>query len=138
MPHRARVGLSQRLLDDATVVEMYLSGVDADSVGYRAGCSAGTVLKIVRAAGHSARRRGGHKPAQQGTLPPEELVRLYKSGLSIEKVAERSGWSAYAVRKTLLSSGTRIRPPGEQELRKAKFGSNPRKFTRQNQSDADG
>ena len=128
MPHRARVGLAHRLLPDEEIVSMYLFGVDADSVGYRAGCSAGTVLKIVKAAGHQPRRRGGHKPAQQGSLPPEELIRLYKSGLSIEKVAAQSGWSAYVVRKTLLEAGTRIRPPGEQEMRKVKMGSNPRKF----------
>jgi len=117
---------------------MYLSGVDADSVGYRAGCSAGTVLKIVRAAGHQPRGRGGVKTLLAGNLPPAELVRLYETGLSIDKVASRAGCSVHAVRKALIAAGTRIRPPGEQQFRKAKLGSNPRKFTRRPQSDADG
>ena len=129
MPHRARVGLSQRLLDDAAIVEMYMSGVDAESVGYRAGCSAGTVYKLVRAAGHTPRRRGGVKNTQLGRLPPDELVRLYESGLSMERIAERAGCSLHMVRKSLLASGTRIRPPGEQFMRKPKSSGNPRKFT---------
>lgn len=130
MPHRARVGLAQRLLPDDEIVSMYLSGVDAESVGYRAGCSAGTVLKIVKSAGHQSRGRGGVKNMQLGRLPPDELVRLYESGLSMEKIAETAGCSLHMVRKTLLAAGTRIRPPGERFMRKVKSGCSPRKFTR--------
>jgi hypothetical protein len=98
-----------RILSDADIVELYLSGLDAMSVGLRANCDANTVLKLVRKAGGLVRRRGGVKPRLPLKLSIPEILKLYDSGLAVQDVADQAGAGREAVRRLLIQNGVRLR-----------------------------
>lgn len=102
-------GLSKcRLLPDDQIVRLYLDGMDSDSVGYRAGCSAKVVLQIVRAAGHAVRRPGcgSGRPLKLST---EEIVRRYQGGESGTMIAQAAGCVASTVYGVLRRQGVTLR-----------------------------
>jgi hypothetical protein len=98
----------KRLLTDAEIVDLYLSGVDSYTVGLRAQCDASLVCALVRAAGHQVRKRGG-RPFLTLAIPLDQAIRLYDSGLSLQAVAERAGIDRVTMASTLRRAGVRIR-----------------------------
>jgi 3,4-dihydroxy-2-butanone 4-phosphate synthase len=97
-----------RLLPDDQIVEMYLSGVDSDTVGNRAGCAAKIVLQLVRAAGGAVRRPGlgaGHKLQ----LPESEIVQRYGAGESGVRLADAAGCCPASIYSILRKHGVPVR-----------------------------
>jgi transposase len=84
-----RYARRRRLLSDDQVVALYLELQDSDAVAARAGCSAPTVLAIVRAAGQPV-RPPGPRPGRRAplALPEDEIVRRYQAGQYAREIAE--------------------------------------------------
>jgi hypothetical protein len=101
--------MRKRTLTPSQIVDLYLSGLDSMSVGFQAGCSAGTVLNIVKAAGHTPRPRGGVKTKAVLAIPIEEAARLYLGGLAVQEVANLAGVDQMTMRKRLKDHGVKLR-----------------------------
>jgi hypothetical protein len=97
-----------RLLPDAQIVAMYLSGVDSDTVGHRAGCSAKLVLQIVRAAGGTV-RRPGLGAGRRLALSAAEIVQRYQKGESGVRLADAAGCCPASIYNILRRHGVRVR-----------------------------
>jgi hypothetical protein len=97
-----------RLLPDDQIVSMYLSGVDSDTVGNRAGCAAKIVLQLVRAAGGTV-RRPGLGAGRQLKLPESEIVQRYRAGESGVKVADAAGCCPASIYSILRKHGVPVR-----------------------------
>lgn len=100
-----------KLLTDEQIAELYASGLDADTIGYRAGCSGSTILAIVRASGGTVRSPGS-KPDKPLKLSAEDLVRRYQAGDSGPILAEAAGCTASTIYRVLRSHGVTIRDTG--------------------------
>lgn len=98
-----------RTLTDSEIVQMYLSGTDSLTVGLHANCDAQTVLKIVRAAGHPTRPPGGVKKHKASSLTIEQAAQLYRSGLSVQEVANKAGLDRSTMHARLKQHGVEIR-----------------------------
>jgi hypothetical protein len=100
----------RRLLSDDQIVAAYLELQDSDAVAARAGCSAPTVLAIVRAAGQPVRRPGG-RPGRRAplTLPEDEIVRRYQAGQYATEISEAAQCSQSAVYRVLKANGVPCR-----------------------------
>lgn len=102
-------GLSKcRLLPDDQIVRLYLDGLDSDSVGYRAGCSAKVVLELVRAAGGTVRHPGAGS-GRTLRLTPAEMVKRYEAGESGTMIAQAAGCVASTVYGVLRRQGVTLR-----------------------------
>lgn len=101
-----------RTLSDAEIVGRYLAGGNTDAIGLDANCTADTVLYLVRRSGHKPRPRG---PRSDKTLliTDDEIVRLYRSGLSGPVIAERAGTTPATVYARLRKAGVQRRPSGD-------------------------
>jgi hypothetical protein len=98
----------KRTLTDDEIVEMYLSGVDSYTVGLRGNLDATYVLKIVRAAGHQVRKRGG-RPRTDLAIPIDQAAKLYDSGLSVQEIADQAGVDRATMSAALKRAGVQIR-----------------------------
>lgn len=107
MPSYVR-GANNRLLSDAEIVRLYVSGRDADSIGFDAGCSGSTVLNIVRAAGHEIRRSGGRRRLALA-IPRDQIIQMYRDGQSGPQIAAVAGCTPSAVYHVLRAAGVPIR-----------------------------
>lgn len=107
MPSYVR-GRTARALPDSEIIRLYLSGMDGESVGYRAGCSGTTVLNLVRQAGHPIRPSGGKRSSLKASI--EEIARRYKEGQSGPQIAQSIGCTTSAVYHALRRAGVEIRP----------------------------
>src|SRR5687767_13672667 len=95
-----------RRLSDAEIIDLYAELRDSDVVAIRAGCSAPTVLGILRAAGVPVMPRGGRAGRRQPlALPDTEIVRLYLAGLPCIGIGERAGCSTSTVYRVLARMG---------------------------------
>jgi DNA-binding CsgD family transcriptional regulator len=108
MPTYVR-GRGSRSLTDAEIIQAYVQGEDADSIGIRAGCSGTTVRDLVRAAGEVVRGRG-KRPRKPLKLTDAEILRLYRSGQSGQAVADAAGTTTNTVYKIVRDQGGTIRP----------------------------
>jgi len=100
-----------KLLTDEQIVELYASGLDACSVGFRAGCCGTTVLVIVRAAGGTVRPPGSN-PGKPLRLSAEDLVRRYRAGESGPILAAAAGCTPSTVYRLLRAHGVTMRDTG--------------------------
>ena len=109
MPSYVR-GRQQRRVTDAEIIRLYVdAGMDADAIGFQAGCSGTTVLNIVRAAGHPIRNPGRGAPRAK-RIPDDEIVRRYLAGQSGPLLAQIAGCTAGTVYRVLRDRGVEIRP----------------------------
>jgi hypothetical protein len=111
VPSYRRGRLTSRLVSDAEIVALYASGLDADTIGYRAGCCGTTVLAIVRASGGTVRSPGAgrDKPLK---LSAEVIVRRYLAGESGPMIADAAGCVASTVYRVLRRHGVTLRDTG--------------------------
>jgi hypothetical protein len=111
VPSYRRGRLTCRLISDEEITALYASGLDADTVGYRAGCSGSTVLTIVRASGGTVRSPGcgRDKPL---TLSAEVMVRRYLAGESGPMIAADAGCVASTIYRVLRQHGVTMRDTG--------------------------
>lgn len=107
MPSYVRGGRT-RALTDQQIVNMYVGGMDAESVGFKAGCSGSTVLNLVRAAGQTVRPSGGRRRSTL-SIPESEVVRLYLDGQSGPQIAVIAGCTPSAVYHILRRRNVPIR-----------------------------
>jgi hypothetical protein len=99
----------KRTLTDAEIVDLYLSGLDSYTVGLRGNLDATIVCKLVRAAGHQVRKRGGRKLLTAHDIPIDQAIRLYESGLSVQAVADRARVDRVTMVGALKRAGVKIR-----------------------------
>lgn len=99
-----------RLLTDDEIATLYASGLDSDSIGYRAGCSGSTVLAICRAMGVPIRPPGAPPPRKRLPLTDEQIIARYKAGESGPRIAQACDVAVTTVYYTLRRHGVTIRP----------------------------
>jgi DNA-binding CsgD family transcriptional regulator len=97
-----------RTMNNDEIVAMYETGVDSLTIAIRAGCCDTTVLDIVRQAGGTIRPRG-RKPRKVLALSDDEVLRLYRSGLSGVVIADRAGCTPNTIYTILRNSGAPVR-----------------------------
>lgn len=102
-------GRRRRKLDDAEIIKLYVSGQDADSIGFEAGCSGTTVLSLVRAAGHPVRRAGRGAPRSR-RISDDEIIERYRSGQSGPTIADAAGCTTGTIYHLLRKAGQPLRP----------------------------
>lgn len=97
-------GARRRTLPDAEIVRLYVSeNLDSDTIGARAGCSATTVLDLVRAAGHEVRKPGGRP--RNIKVPEDEICRRYLAGETGPDIARALGCTPSAIYHILRRRG---------------------------------
>jgi hypothetical protein len=96
----------RRTLGDGEICRLYAELQDSDAVAARAGCSAPTVLAIVRAAGQPVRRPGG-RPGRRAPLPVDdaEIIRRYLAGQYATEISKAAQCSQSAVYRVLKANG---------------------------------
>jgi hypothetical protein len=99
------------MIPDDKIVEMYASGIDADSIGYRAGCCGTTVLTIVRASGGTVRPPGSN-PGKPLRIDEATICKLYRAGESGPIIAAAAGCAPSTVYRILRSHGVTMRDTG--------------------------
>ena len=103
-------GRGRRTLSDEEIVRLYLSGIDSDTIGYRANCSGTTVTNIVRAAGEVVRGRGT-RPRKPINLTDAEVVRRYRDGESGPTLADAAGCTTSVIYRIIREAGGHVRAP---------------------------
>lgn len=103
--------LAARLIPDSEICRLYASGLDADSVAYRAGCCGTTVLAIVRAAG-GAVRPAGNNPGKPLKLTAAEICKRYLAGESGPIIADAAGCVPSTIYRVLRAHGVKMRDTG--------------------------
>jgi hypothetical protein len=98
-----------RLLPDDEIISLYLSGLDSETIGFRARCSGTTVLQIVRRAGHPVRPRGNH-PGTPRAFSDGEMCKRYRLGESGQQIAAAAGCSIGTVYRILAANNVPRRP----------------------------
>lgn len=106
MPSYVR-GQGRRSLTDEQVIHLYLSGLDSDSIGYRANCSGTTVIAIVRAAGHEIRKKGGRRHSL--IMSDADIAKLYVAGQTGPQIADSIGCTPSSIYHVLRRLGVQIR-----------------------------
>jgi hypothetical protein len=101
--------LADRKLTDQEIIDLYFSGLDADAVGYRAGCHPSTVLNLIKRAGLKPRRRGGVKPVRPIAWTDDKIEAEYHAGMTITALAEQAGSNRENIRRLLVRRGVRLR-----------------------------
>lgn len=99
-----------RSLPDAEILRLYAAGVDSETVGFRAGCSGGTVIKVVRRLGGTVRGRAGRPADHQRKLSDHEIIARYRTGASGRELAEAAGCTAPTIYHILSRHGEPRRP----------------------------
>jgi hypothetical protein len=99
----------ERRLSDQEIIDLYFSGLDADTVGYRAGCHGATVLNIIKRAGLQPRRQGGVKPTKPTAWAEDRVELEYLAGMTLTTLAEKSGINRENLRRILIRRGVRLR-----------------------------
>lgn len=117
-----------RLLPDDQIISLYVGGLDSDSVGYRAGCSAKIVLDLVRRAGHTVRRPGSGS-GRPLDLTPQEIVRRYQDGESGSSIARAAGCAPSTVYGVLRRCGVTLRDRNPKRAAAAAMAARARKAT---------
>lgn len=108
MPTYTRTG--QRRLPDEEIIALYLSGLDSETVGFRASCSPTTILDIVRRAGHQV-RPPGNRPSRPKLLTDGEIIRQYRNGATGPEIAAAAGVTPNTVYAILKREGIPRRAP---------------------------
>lgn len=111
MPSYRRGRPASRLIPDDKIVELYASGLDADTVGYRAGCCGTTVLAVVRASGGTVRPPGSN-PGKPLKLSAAEICKRYQAGESGPIIADATGCVPSTIYRVLRENGVKMRDTG--------------------------
>lgn len=92
-----------RRLSDAEIVQLYRETQSSVDVSLAAGCSADTVLDIVRAAGEPVRPIGGGNKGRYKAyrLSDAEIVQRYRQGEGMPTIANLAGTNASQIRHIL-------------------------------------
>lgn len=91
-------------MSDGEIVAAYLGGQDGTTVGLMAGISAATVIKIVRAAGHKPRPRGGRLGNRwKLKLDDQVIAQRYLAGESGPALAASLGVSQKTIYNVLAA-----------------------------------
>jgi DNA-binding CsgD family transcriptional regulator len=106
-------GRKARTLSDAEIVAAYVGGEDSSSVADRASCDAGTVLYLVKRAGHPTRSRPAPRLYKKLALSDAEICRLYRGGLSGPAIADRARTSPSTIYGILRRNDVAIRPAAD-------------------------
>jgi len=107
MPSYVR-GQGRRTLSDEEIIRLYLSGIDSDTIGYRANCSSTTVTNIVRAAGEAVRGRGT-RPRKNLLIEDGEVLRRYRNGESGPTLAAAAGCTTAVIYRIIREAGGHVR-----------------------------
>jgi hypothetical protein len=99
-----------RFLPDAEILRLYAGGVDSETIGFRAGCSGGTVIKVVRRLGGAVRGRAGRPAGYQRSLSDAEIIARYRNGETGREVAEAAGCTPPTIYHILSRHGVPRRP----------------------------
>lgn len=103
-------GRRSRKLDDAEVIKLYVEdGLDAETIGFRAGCSGTTILNIIRAAGHPVRNAGRGAPRNR-RISDDEIIARYREGQSGPAIADAAGCTAGTIYSVIRKAGLQPRP----------------------------
>lgn len=111
MPSYRRGRPASRLIPDSEICRLYASGLDADSIGCRAGCCGTTVLQIVRSLGGTVRPPGSN-PGKPLKLSAEVIVKRYMAGESGPMIAADAGCVASTIYRVLRHHGIAMRDTG--------------------------
>jgi hypothetical protein len=107
MPSYIRGRPTQRLIPDEEILRLYVEErLDGDTIGYRAGCGAKTVLEIVRALGGVVREHGERRTLK---LTDAEIIQRYKDGATGKALAKQAGCGATLIYRVLHSNGVEVR-----------------------------
>jgi len=106
MPSYVRGG-GRRTLSDAEIADLYASGIDSDTISYRANCSGTTVIAIARAAGVEIRKKGGKRHSL--SLSDEAIARKYKGGETGPQIAREIGCTPSSIYYALRRLGVPTR-----------------------------
>lgn len=106
MPSYVR-GEGRRSLTDEQIIHLYLSGIDSDTIGYRANCSGTTVISIVRAAGHEIRKKGGRRHSLP--MSDADIAKRYTAGETGPEIARDIGCTASSIYHVLRRLNVEIR-----------------------------
>jgi hypothetical protein len=96
---------------------LYLSGLDSETIGFRANCSPTTVIDIVRRAGHPIRPRG-NRPGPRRSMEDGEMIKRYRLGETGQQIADAAGCSVGTVYRILQREGVDRRPSNASLQRK--------------------
>jgi hypothetical protein len=112
-------GRQSRASDDA-IVDLYVTLKDSNAAALRAGCSAPTVLKIVRAAGIEVGPQGGPTGRRvRLAIPESEICEKYRAGMIAREIAAQAGCSITVIYRILDTAGIdrrRVRPQPSKPL----------------------
>jgi transposase-like protein len=101
-PARVRAVNAERRLGDEQVARLlarYSDGVAAHSVGQEFGVAAATVMRLVRKHGAAVHDLGPSEDVMT------QAAKLYESGLSVQKVADRLGFDKSTMLRELKAHG---------------------------------
>lgn len=103
----------RRTLGDAEICRLYADLQDSEAVAARAGCSAPTVIALVRRAGQPV-RPPGPRPGRRAplALPEDEIVRRYQAGQYATEISKAAQCSQSAVYRVLEANGVPRRRGG--------------------------
>lgn len=102
-------GRTRRTLSDADIVRLYVEGLDSDTIGARANCTATTVLDLVRKAGEIVRSSGGPRKPDRHRLTDAEICARYRRGDSGPTIADAAACSASAIYHILRRNNVPVR-----------------------------
>lgn len=90
----------------AELITRYVAGEDSPSLSRECGISKCALLRLLREEGVALRK--------QAVTPQDakRAARLYESGLSIDEIVDKIGYSYSTIRKSLHESEVAIRPKG--------------------------
>lgn len=89
------------------IIRLYRSGKSQYEVARELGVSQGTIAQRMRRAGVTGRSRWEQVGA---TIPVDEAVALYASGLNLSQVARQAGVTPPAIKYHLRKAGIAVRP----------------------------
>lgn len=102
-------GKTRRIMSDQDIVALYLDGIDSETVGARAHCSATVVLDLVRQAGHPVRKPGGTPRRDLHKITDAEICRRYQEGQNGPQIADAAECSTSSVYNVLKRANIKRR-----------------------------
>lgn len=95
------------------IAELYCSGQTLVQIARRLGVTEGAILYHLRRANVPRRKRGPHEPSNKLSLPTNEIVRLYQSGLSTFDIARHLNCAGKTISDRLARAGCPTRRRGD-------------------------
>ena len=120
-------GRAARRLSDPEIVALYVGGLDSETIGAKADCSASVVLGLVRRAGETVRPPGGRGGRRKRALDEAEICRRYALGATGPEIAEAAGCVLSTVYTILRRHGVVRRPRVQPQVAAAAQAARKRK-----------